>query len=263
MKHLKTKLWLGVGAFVLAGGQSHGPGDQASIPTFGLPTAWAAGGEGGEAGRKKPSAVEQKVNFLSKLALVEGHLLAGVKLYSLGDVEAAKTHMKHPGSELVKSMAADMKAYQVPSFATALQTLAGTVEQKKPVPEVNAALSKVRDQLNAARHKVNVPTKAQFAVLSNVVREAAEEYGEGVKNGAVVNAHEYQDAYGFVEAAKALANLLQTAPAHVDAVTQARSALAALDSAFPALPSAPRASVDTSVLYAAAAKIDLAASSLP
>ena len=48
----------------------------------------------------------------------------------------------------------------------------------------------------------------RMAVLARLLREVGEEYGEAVQAGKVVNLAEYQDAFGFLQRAKALMETL-------------------------------------------------------
>ena len=96
------------------------------------------------------------------------------------------------------------------------------------------------------------------------MRFAADEYGDGVKDGKVVEAHEYQDAWGFMQTAKAyLAGVPEDErKEHAEAFGEIAAELAKLDAAWPDLSGAAPIAVDPSLLLLAASRIELAASEI-
>lgn len=270
MATLKTKLWVGVGAFVLAGVHTD-PLKREGALDLKMDSAWAAGaatedgegGEGGEGGeRGTASAAAGTVDYLQLLALVEGHLAVGIELFKLGATEAARSHMKHPSDELYASLVPQLKKYGVPSFRRSLEELALAVEQGQSAAAVDRAHQKVRGEIDGARRKAPAGVKTRLVVVAQLVRTAGDEYKQGVQQGRIINAHEYQDAYGFVSVARRLLDEIKPAKSYTAALAQARQALDELKPAWPALAGAPEVKSDASQLYAAASRIELAASSL-
>lgn len=94
-----------------------------------------------------------------------------------------------------------------------------------------------------------------------MVRTSADEYAIGVVEGEISNTHEYQDALGFVEVARQrLAGLTDAQrAAGPDAIAEVREQLTQIESLWPSLD--PQGQVDgtASLLYGAAARIQLAA----
>lgn len=94
-----------------------------------------------------------------------------------------------------------------------------------------------------------------------ILRQAAAEYGEGVKDGNLAELHEYQDAWGFVEVVRDQAAYMA---GEEDAAEKAfgEKTLAALDAAREALPDVSpegRTLGDAAALHAAVAAVELAA----
>ena len=102
--------------------------------------------------------------------------------------------------------------------------------------------------------------KAALSSIEKMVRTAAEEYAIGVKAGKIVNAHEYQDAFGFVTAAQARLDKLteQQIAQGPEAVREVTQQLDSLRSLWPALVPEGKVNGDASKLYGAAARIQLA-----
>lgn len=97
--------------------------------------------------------------------------------------------------------------------------------------------------------------------LVALTRTAAEEYGEGIVDGRVAELHEYQDAWGFLEAAKAeLAGFAsEEEPEVAEAAAAMRADLAVLEPAFPGLVPEDGIETDASLIHGAAARMEIAA----
>ncbi len=184
----KTKIWLGVGAFVVAG-VSGANGESPAAPqlhandvsgialTRALSTDLSSakkrqggeggehgehgakakkkqggeGGEGGEEGGAKGAAkLPPDLDFALRIAQMRGHLLVGDELVKQGQWAAALPHFLHPGEELYGPIRGRLKDYNTPQFATALKLLATTVKQKKGGEDYAAAWKGVEDALAAA-----------------------------------------------------------------------------------------------------------------
>jgi hypothetical protein len=235
---------------VLAGGMA-----MAGALSGGRLAAETAGGEG-EGGEGAAMEDGGTVALLTALGLVEGHLRAGSALYQAGQPEMALTHKKHPSEEIYTDLAPMLEAVGAPGFAAELEALAETVSTGAPADAVAAAETAALAAIEVARQAAG-PSAAETAeAIERLVRTAAEEYAIGIVDGAVSNVHEYQDAWGFVQVAKAQAAVLGAAEPEVAAKISA--ALAETDMLFPDL--APAGNVDgkAGVLQGAAARIELA-----
>src|SRR5699024_7494579 len=102
--------------------------------------------------------------------------------------------------------------------------------------------------------------EALYSVMS-LLRTAGEEYAMGVEDGRLVNVHEYQDAWGFTQVAKARLDELPDDQRRHDpeVIERVEAIIADLADLWPKL--APGETVDgeASRLYGAAARVELAA----
>lgn len=273
---LKAKTWTGLGAVLLAGtaltaplaqaepGRDLLPGlSQADSPLL-LAQSSPGGGEGEGAGGAADLASDD-VAYLTQFGLVRGHLRVGVELYRQSAVAAAKTHMKHPGDELYATLAPAIAARGLPDFADKLEALAQAVEGDRPAAEVEQAYAALQSAIaDAEGGLAGGELKTVLKTIVRLVRTAAEEYEIGVKAGQVVNGHEYQDALGFTQVA---GDLLAAIDAHrrkgaETALAEIERQLAALKPAWPSLVPPERVSADASQIFAAAARIEIAAISV-
>lgn len=268
----QRKVWLGLGAALLASSATSQAADStpfdhhASQQTLQVAALAGEGGEGeggeGEGGEGGGAAdlTKDDAAYLGQLGLVRGHLWVGVQLYKAGHKDMALTHMKHPGDELYAGLKPAFAARDEEGFAEALSALADAVEQGQSVEMVEQRHRELEAGIADAENLQSANLKVALASIERMVRTAAEEYAIGVRNGEIVNAHEYQDAYGFVEAAKARLALLndvqrQESP---DAVAEVETQLNAVASLWPALVPEGKVEGDASKLYGAAARIQLA-----
>ena len=223
--------------------------------------AQATSGEGGEGGESGSAAeMPDEAAYLTSLSLIEGHLRVGFALYADGQADLAITHMKHPKDEIYTSLEPQLAKAGAAGFADELAALADSVTAKKPLPEVEAAYTALLEKTRAARDASKAGPRAVFDSIIAVTRVAAEEHAIGIVDGKVSNLHEYQDAWGFIETAKVLAqNLAGSDDPKVAAA--AGKTISALDATAPAfaglVPTAVTGGGD--ILLAAAGTIELAA----
>lgn len=219
--------------------------DPAGQPKFVL-TASDGEGEGGS------EAEFTGADYVAAFGLIEGHLIAGTELYAAGATDMAKTHMKHPGDEIYTDLLPEIRKRGKAGIAEEISAIAAVVESGGPAADAKAALETLKTAIDLNAAPANDRERANAIV--KLVRTAAEEYAIGVKDGKITDMHEYQDAYGFVEAAKRLANgLPDTAKADV------RAHLDGLQPLWPDIADMSAMGGDPSNLFGAAAHIELIA----
>ncbi|MCB2116723.1 MAG: hypothetical protein KDE00_10605 [Rhodobacteraceae bacterium] len=254
---------LGLAGAAMSAAVAAEAGSPAPFPAAPAEKIWLAqsteGGEGGESGHVADG--DETVELLADLGLIEGHLRAGTALYRAGLADQAATHMKHPQDEIYEELGGHLEEVGAKGFAEELTSLAGAVAEKAPVETVEAALANVLTAIAAAREAAGATESAEARAMVAILRTAADEYGIGVKDGAIAELHEYQDAWGFVETVRTQAEHMA---GEEDAAEKAfgSAALAALDEAAEALPGVDPAGKtlgDPAALLAAVAKVELAA----
>jgi hypothetical protein len=234
----KTKIWLGVGAFVVAGVNGASTGDtqtlDRSVSDIALTRALAptdisaqkkTGGEHGEHGAKKAAAKKKQggeggeggeeggakggaklppdLDFALRIAQMRGHLLVGDELVKEGQWAAAFPHFLHPSEELYGPIRGRLKDYNTPQFSSALKLLATVVKQKKGGDEYAKAWKQVEEALAAADAGVKAKQTSDGFVVETaleLLKSATGEYQQalGLTKGRIAKPVEYQDARGFV-----------------------------------------------------------------
>lgn len=273
----KRKIWLGVSSALLAttvastdleanSDVSAHTQLNAGISSVALLSAGEGGegeggeGEGGEGGTNIDLAKDNAA-YLAQLGLIRGHLWVGYKLYQEGHIDMAKTHMKHPEDELYAGMEPVFKARQVDGFAQELQMLADAVNDEKGDAAVKKAYQALQNQIAKSERIEDKSARDVLISISLMIRTAADEYAIGVKNGDVVNVHEYQDAYGFTEIAIERLDSISSEQQKQAAkdIENTRQWLLELRDLWPTVNPQGKLEGDASHLYGAAARIELAA----
>jgi hypothetical protein len=267
----RTKIWLGVGAFVVAGAgaaasapetpaldrpqASKSVSDIALTRALSSPTRLAAakkhshgvakkkeggeGGEGGEEGGTKDGAkLPPDLDFALKIAQIRGHLLVGDELVKQGQWAAALPHFLHPSEELYGPIRGSLKDYNTPPFAAALKLLATTVKARKGGDDYAKALQGVNDALAVADAGIKAKQASEGFVVESaleLLKSATHEYEQAIVKKRIAKPVEYQDARGFVWQAEKM--LESVAPAlekkNAEAFKHVRDALAELKKAWP------------------------------
>ncbi len=97
--------------------------------------------------------------------------------------------------------------------------------------------------------------------LAALIRVAGDEYAVAVEGGAISNLHEYQDSWGFLRVVETELEQMAASddPAVSEASDEALEYLAATDAAFGDIQGEGEMTLDPSILYGAAARIELEA----
>lgn len=262
------KRWLSLGVAV-ASGLSVSALAADSEPTSTLESAPTvihamATGEGGGEGEGAATASDLKtddVAYLSRLGLIRGHLLVGYQLYSQQHAAMAVMHMKHPRDELYAGLVPAIEQRGGKRFDSQLSALAERVTNGADQREVDDAYKVLEAGIKAAEELTKPSLKTVLLSIKDLVRTAGAEYALGVDDGKLVNAHEYQDSYGFTEIAKLrLAGL----PAEVrgqspEAIKRVEKILNDLADLWPGIAPGDSVNGNAARLFAAAAHIEIAA----
>lgn len=266
VKRRKLRLLSGLAATAVAaacGGQSPESADLIEQP----PTAenvMAPQSEGASAFFGDP--VSDDLAYRTQLGLMRGHLLVGVTLYRFGALDHARTHMKHPADELYAGLAPAFAA-RGGGFAAELEALALAVEGDAPSEDVEAAYVAVVAAIADAESRIDAQAfgAAEFLKLAaNLLRVAGEEYAIGVVDGSLENAHEYQDAYGFTQIARRIAEDASVAddPLAFEARERVLAHIDKLTDLWPEILPPSALGGDAAQIYAAAARIEIIAFNL-
>jgi hypothetical protein len=293
---IKNKIWVGIGAFVVAGTgtvaasgpavqPAHPGASNASLaellnrtsipqsPAHGTIVAQHAkhGGEGGEnegGGKGAGPKLPPDLSFALKIAQLRGHLLVGDQLVREEQWAAALPHFRHPIEELYSGIRKQLKDYKTPPFDAALKVLSDVVKRKKGGDDYDKAFKAVEAALAATdaglKEKQKNWTGFTMETALELLKSSTSDYEEAIVKGRIAKPVEYQDARGFVLQAEkmieSVASDLEKKDA--EAFKHVRAALADLKKAFPTA-MAPKAPVkDHGAVLSDVSRIELAAGRL-
>lgn len=243
---------------------AEGVGHSGNLGDANLPGGESESGEGEGGGSEGAGrASTDKAAFLSGLLMIEGHLHAGTSLYRSGDRAMAATHMKHPRDEVYAGLEPAFAHFDANGFATELTVLAARAADQASNESVLEAFRTVQAAAANAGAATAPSVKDRLMAAALTLTTAGEEFDIGVKDGAIVNAHEYQDAFGFMTATLAMIDQIETASDEErGAVAIARAETVKALSAAPSAAAPATVTTSSEVIYGAAARIDIAARGL-
>ncbi|KXS39892.1 MAG: hypothetical protein AWU55_267 [Halomonadaceae bacterium T82-2] len=235
-----------------------------------FPVAVSEGGEGGEGGdQPAPSALTSPGIYYTELALMEGHLASAEALYRSGHGDQGAAHLTHPLIEQYPKLESALEAHgEEAPLESALEALSDKAGQTADWEQLAPAVAKARQAIDAAQADVAAETRQSPRFIGDVtlalLKQAAAEYEEAVKDGRFANAAEYQDGRGFVQVATQLwqagADTLGGADGKV--YTKGQAELEELSRIWPeAVPPAEPVKAPGEV-YAEVARFELATSAL-
>lgn len=281
----RTKLWTSISAITLAGAatisvtgcetaSNSEPGTETPVQQRAAVQSDAEhasmnmkmGAGEGEGEGSDESSVDLGTNdlaYLTQLSLMRGHLYVGYELYKAGHIEHAKTHMKHPESELYAKIAPAFATRNTIGFADELSALSAAVDQELSTSQVEDAYYSlslaISKSENAVEKTIFAPAQ-RLKLVVELLRIAGEEYAIAVVDGQLQNAHEYQDALGFTAISRAITHAISSnQEAELKAKESALTILYGLQPLWPTLVPPESLTADASALYGAAARIELLA----
>ena len=131
-------------------------------------------------------SVEKRIAFMS------GHVEAGLALYRAGKPEQAARHLLHPVSETHQAERAGIDALGF--TPEVFKAVSKALDEGRPADEIEPMLKKAEENILLLQKNSGGDTNE---IIKFLMEKVVEEYDEGVNNGKIVEAGEYQDAFGF------------------------------------------------------------------
>jgi Helix-hairpin-helix motif len=142
------------------------------------------------------------VDYLTKLALMQGHMLVAKELLALNLPKQAEPHLGHPVEEIYVDIEEQLSERKVPVFKDVLSKVQDLVRAKPNDPAVDAsfqaavvAIDKAIAALPAQQRQT--PTFVLKSV-TELLETALAEYQASISDGKITQPIEYQDSRGFV-----------------------------------------------------------------
>lgn len=225
MNSQKTKIWLGIGSYVLLSATAVPAAPAEAAPAAVSAPEHAGHGPGGEGGEGGYTSDDPDQVYAVNLLLMKGHLHVAKELAGKNAWDNAAAHAQHPAAETYGLIDAQLRQRQAAPFAAELDTFVERITDNQPGAALDRAYAAATGKIDAAYGALDAAKRTSPAFVSTIalalLQQAGAEYAVGVENGRIVNLHEYQDAGGFVWVAdQLLAGLAQNAPADQVAALQ-------------------------------------------
>lgn len=151
-------------------------------------------------------------HIAAHLELMQGHLIASLENYKLGQTALAQAHAAHPLHEHYRQLPAAFAKDHADLDKLVQDTLARLPQSLNDNVDIHTYATQIQDTTRLLEQvsMILIPTDIhttpafQVAVLRHLLEEVAEEYAEAIKDATVVNLPEYQDAFGFLQRARTL-----------------------------------------------------------
>jgi hypothetical protein len=275
----KVKIWVGLGAYVLASGvgtawtqtpdAGHSVHGKHAVQIAQAGQGGEGGEEGGEAGESKAlEGLNEEQAYLANIAMIRGHLNVGNELYAAGKTNDALPHFLHPVEELYAELKEVMEEKHVSPFKADLEKLSDLVKRKVPVQQVQAQTEVVLTRLTDASAVVPANTLADPAfalpIVVGLLRTVVDEYKEAFEGETIANPVEYQDSLGFARVANAMVEVLTPAltAKDADAAHQLREQMNTLLTTWPAVTPKKKAVRTAAEVSALVSRIEFATARL-
>ncbi|HWB52480.1 MAG TPA: hypothetical protein VG651_25475 [Stellaceae bacterium] len=171
----------------------------------------------------EPAAASADVDFLFRLAMMEGHLLVGHELLEAKQAPLAVPHFGHPVKELYDDVGPYLKAKKFPDFDKDLIALEAAVTAAPYAPateaKYQAVMATIRKARDLAPQALRASLPEMIKVCASTIDAASGEYSEAIEQGKITSVVEYHDSRGYLEyVARQVAELRK---AHPDQQSQA------------------------------------------
>jgi hypothetical protein len=136
---------------------------------------------------------------------MSGHVEAGLALYRAGKPDQAAKHLLHPVSETHQAERAGIDALGF--TPDVFKAVSKALDEGRPASEIEPMLIKAEENILLLQKNSGGDLNE---IINFLMEKVAEEYKEGVKDGKIVEAGEYQDAFGFSVVALKMAKRIKS-----------------------------------------------------
>lgn len=215
-------------------------------------------GTGGEFGVDPSEAAQNPVAYLTALAVIRAHYLAGQAAYQAGDSDAAAELFAHPIVEIYADLEPVFLARGADSFEQQMADAAGAALAGASLRTVDDHIATVTKAIDAtaalAPDSSDDEITISLKVAADLIERAALQYSL-VRAGNAGEA--YLDGYGFYKAAGSIAASIEKSDS--ETIIALNDALSVLGQAFPSVPEPESHQADPGALLAASSKLRLLA----
>jgi len=146
------------------------------------------------------------IDYLTKLGLMNGHMVIAGELLALNLPKQAEPHLRHPVEEIYVDIQDQLPERGVAEFSNVLTRVQDLVKYKPNDPQVQPEFKSASAAIDQAIAVLPAEQRQSPAFMLQVINKlldtAVAEYTASISDGKITAAIEYQDSRGFVEYAK-------------------------------------------------------------
>jgi hypothetical protein len=203
--------------------------------------------------------VEEQPGYIAELGVFEAEMQTALALYQTSHVSAAKAHLSHADVIIYRRLLNRVLARRAVGFSGELTAFSKGITAGESGKSLKLKHEKLKLAISTSRGKGDLVAAIPMVTAVNLLmHKSAEYFNSGVANGKIVDAGQYQDAWGFMKAAKSvMADISKKERAKLPEVfTVIDQALADLNNLWPSL-TADETNIDgPQILSDAATKVE-------
>lgn len=142
------------------------------------------------------------IDYMTKLALMKGHLFVAQELLDLNQPKQAEPHIGHPVEEIYVDVEDQLNERKVKEFKTSLVSLQDLVKSNPKNAKLKTDFTSSMQAIDQAIAALPAAQRSKpgfvLQVINGLLDAANSEYGAAIANGKVAAPIEYQDSRGFV-----------------------------------------------------------------
>ncbi|MEM0986613.1 MAG: hypothetical protein AAGJ32_10225 [Pseudomonadota bacterium] len=220
------------------------------------------GGEG-EGGVSIAAATSDAIVYNAALAITEAHIIAARDAYAAGETDAASAMFAHPVTEVLADMAPVFETLGVEDFSSKLSDASAAIFEGETAEQISGRADDIIATLRAAAEKSPDDGRSSGVVAAGVAVDQIERASDMYRVAAGTDSYEpYLDGYGFYKAGLTAFEGAEAdiEAANAEAAGAIRTALTALEAAYPTVLRPESLDADQGELTAAASSAVLSIS---
>jgi hypothetical protein len=140
-------------------------------------------------------------SYVTKMALIQGHLWVAAQLVEAGDMDLGAKHAKHPAQEVYQELLPFFRQIGSAGFADELDAMSQQLHSANKADFLTSYL-RVMTVMNGIVADQGLDDAAKLRVARALIAQADIEYRAGVVDDEIADLQEYQDARGFLQIAE-------------------------------------------------------------